>query len=536
MTYGIRQGGEDETTVAFRDVATGADVGDKFPKGRYGGISLTKDLKAFYYAQFTPAGPRVYYHQMGTPKSADKMLFGEAYGPQNIISAGVTRDQKYLLITVFFGAGSEKNEIWYQDLTAKGPIQPLVKGEEARFSANYADNGVLFIETTWRAPRGRVVRVDLSKPGAPDTWKEIVPEGKFPLRSVALAGGHLITSTLENVVPKVRLLTPDGKLVREINPPKLGTVSGPGGNWESDEAFYSFTTYGQPGTIYRYSIRTGSQEVWFRSPAPVDPSQFEVRQVWYASKDGTKIPMFVAHKKGLRLDGTNPVYLTGYGGFNVSQVPGYGAPSTVFMEMGGIWAVPNLRGGSEFGEQWHRAGMLERKQNVFDDFIAAAEYLIANKYTNKEKLAIAGGSNGGLLVGAVMTQRPDLYKAVVCSVPLLDMVRYHRFLVARFWIPEYGSAENAEQFPFIYKYSPYHHVEKGVNYPAVMFVSGDSDTRVDPLHARKMAALMQASGTKNPVLLHYDTKSGHSGGLPVDKQIENTLDTLSFVTMQLGMQ
>jgi prolyl oligopeptidase len=277
--------------------------------------------------------------------------------------------------------------------------------------------------------------------------------------------------------------------------------------------------------------------VWFETKVPLDSNSIDVKQLWFASKDGTKVPMFVAHKKGINLDGTNPALLTGYGGFNSPSLPNFSALYAAFMQMGGVVAVANLRGGSEFGEKWHEAGMRENKQNVFDDFIAAAEHLIAQKYSSKAKLAIIGGSNGGLLVGAAMTQRPDLFQAVICAVPLLDMVRYHRFLVARFWVPEYGSAEDPKQFEYIYKYSPYHHVERGVNYPATLIVSGDSDTRVDPSHARKFAALLQAS-TKGPrpALVHYDTKSGHSGGLPIDRQIDNTTDQLVFLAWQLGMK
>jgi prolyl oligopeptidase len=284
-------------------------------------------------------------------------------------------------------------------------------------------------------------------------------------------------------------------------------------------------------------MATGAQSVWSQVKMPFDPASVEVKQVWYASKDGTRIPMYIAHKKGVKLDGNNPTILTGYGGFNVSLLPTSGAFSLAWIDMGGVYAQANLRGGGEFGEEWHKAGMLDKRQNVFDDFIAAAEYLIKEKYTRKEKLAIEGGSNGGLLVGAALTQRPDLFQAVICGAPLLDMVRYDKFKVAKFWVPEYGTADDPKQFQVLYKYSPYHHVEKGVKYPAVLFVTGDADTRVDPLHARKMAAMVQAATASGlPVLLRYDTKAGHSGGLPIDRQIENNADELAFLVWQLGMQ
>jgi prolyl oligopeptidase len=308
------------------------------------------------------------------------------------------------------------------------------------------------------------------------------------------------------------------------------------GRWSSNEAFFTFNSFHIPTTIYRYDVARGRQDVWARLDIPIDSEKFDVKQIWYESKDKTKVPMFIAHGKGLKLDGSSPTLLSAYGGFNVSLTPGFSSRAALWVERGGVYAVPNLRGGGEFGEAWHKAGTLEKKQNVFDDFIAAAEWLIKNGYTNRAKLAISGGSNGGLLVGAALTQRPDLYQAVVCSVPLLDMVRYHKFLVARFWVPEYGSPEDPNQFKYIHAYSPYHQVKPGTKYPAVLFVTGDSDTRVAPLHARKMTALLQAAtGSDKPILLHYDTKAGHAGGLPASKQIEDLTDELSFLFWQLGV-
>jgi prolyl oligopeptidase len=377
--------------------------------------------------------------------------------------------------------------------------------------------------------------IDLTHPTR-DNWKEIVAERPYVLDSFSLVGRKVAAAWLENVHSHIEILGEDGKLVRQLNLPSLGEASAPRGRWESDVAFYSFSSLNQPNTIYRYSISSGSQSVWFQQKAPFDPSTVEVKQVWYASKDGTRVPMFIAYRKGIKLDGSHPTVLTGYGGFNLPELPGASNTALAWLDMGGIFAIANLRGGGEFGEKWHAAGKLEKKQNVFDDFIAAAEYLIKEGYTNKEKLAISGRSNGGLLVGAALTQRPDLFRAVICGFPLLDMVRYDRFKVAKFWVPEYGTAQDPRQFPFIYKYSPYQHVEKGTKYPAVLLVSGDFDTRVDPLHARKMAALLQAStGSDRPVLLRYDTESGHSGGMPVDRQIDETGDELTFLSWQLGM-
>ena len=358
------------------------------------------------------------------------------------------------------------------------------------------------------------------------------------IRGFSAAGGKLFVSYLHQVRSLVKVFTPAGKHERDITFPAIGTVSGVGGRWKGREAFFTFSSYHIPTTIYSYQVKSGQQDVWARLPVPVDSDQFELKQVWYESKDKTKVPMFIVHKKGLKLDGANPAFLTGYGGFNLSLTPTFSSTAVLWAERGGVFAVPNLRGGGEFGEAWHRAGMKEKKQNVFDDFIAAAEWLVKNGYTRPERLAISGGSNGGLLVGAALTQRPELFGAVVCSYPLLDMVRFHKFLIARFWVPEYGSADDdPEQFRYIRAYSPYHSVKPGAKYPAVLIITGDSDTRVDPLHGRKMAARLQsATGSGRPVLLHYDTKAGHSGGLPIGKQIEDLTDSLSFLAWQLGIQ
>jgi len=375
----------------------------------------------------------------------------------------------------------------------------------------------------------------LNKP-ARDNWREVIPEGTSVITGVSAVGGKLFVSYLENVATRIKVFEGSGKPVRDITFPTLGTSSGMIGDWDRDEGFYTFSSFAQPTTIYRYSVASGEQQVFAQINVPVHSDQIEVKQVWFESKDKTRVPMFLVSRKGLKLDGNNPVFLTGYGGFNVALTPNFSALAAYWAESGGVFALPNLRGGGEFGEKWHKAGMLANKQNVFDDFIGAAEWLIKNKYTTPAKLAISGGSNGGLLVGAAMTQRPELFQAVVCSYPLLDMIRYQSFLVARFWVSEYGSSENAEQFKYIHAYSPYHRVKKGEKYPAVLFVTGDADTRVAPLHARKMAALVQAStGSTRPVLLHYNTKAGHSTGLPVSQQIEDQTDELSFLFWQLGV-
>ena len=537
LAYYIREGGEDEVAVRFLDIDSGKHLEENLPKSNFFGVSITSDKSGIYYSKhMNEIGSRVFYHAMGTDPASDPMIFGEGYGPDKGIDCGITDDGRYLGIVVFYGSAGQKSEIYYKDLVADGPITALVNDIDARFEPD-AGGDIVFMNTDWNAPNGRILAVDLKNPSR-ENWKEIVPERKDAvIEGFSIAGGKIFVNYMENVSSKVRVFGPDGTYLREISFPTLGTVSGVSGRWASNEAFFIFTSFHVPTTIYRYDVATGEQQVWARLKVPVDTDNIEVEQVWYPSKDGTRIPMFLVHRKGLERDGKNPTLMSGYGGFNVSLTPYFQASAILWVERGGIVAIPSLRGGGEFGEDWHRAGMLDRKQNVYDDFIAAAEWLIAQKYTTSDMLAISGGSNGGLLVGAVMTQRPELFKAVVCSYPLLDMIRYHQFLVARFWVPEYGSSEDPDQFKVLLAYSPYHTVKKGAKYPATLFITGDSDTRVAPLHARKMTALLQAqTGGEAPILLLYDTRAGHSGGKPLSKVIEDETDEISFLCWQLGIK
>jgi len=534
MVYGVRQGGEDEVTISLLDVDSRKELADRLPRGRIG-VSLKPDKTGFYYSRFTNnVGGRVYYHAMGTDPARDIEVFGKGYGPEVFVGANVSPDGHYLFLVASRGSSGDKTELYFQDLRTNGPITTIVNDVDAGFSTDIAGDH-LYLLTNWNAPNRHVLDVDLKKPQRAN-WREVVPEAQSVITGFSAVGGKIFVNYLENAATRTRVFEASGKYARDITYPTMGSTSGMAGDWERDEGFYTFSSFAQPVTIYRYQVASGKQEVFARLNVPVQSDQIEVKQVWYESKDKTKIPMFLVYKKGLKLDGNNPVFLTGYGGFNLNRTPGFSSVAAYWAESGGVYALPNLRGGGEFGEKWHKAGMFEHKQNVFDDFIGAAEWLIRNKYTNPSKLAISGGSNGGLLVGAAMTQRPDLFQAVVCSYPLLDMIRYQSFLVARLWVPEYGSSENAEQFKYIYAYSPYHHVKKGEKYPAVLFVTGDADTRVAPLHARKMTALVQSStGSDRPVLLHYNTKAGHSGGLPVSQQIEDQTDELSFLFWQLGV-
>jgi prolyl oligopeptidase len=373
-----------------------------------------------------------------------------------------------------------------------------------------------------------------------DNWKEIIPESDAVLENLSIFGGMLFAQYEKNASSQLERFDLEGKPLGGVRLPALGTAAGIGGRWDRKEMFFGFQSFTIPASVYQVDLPSGQTSLWDRVQAPIDPSAYDVKQVWFSSKDGTKIPMFVFHKKGLELNGKNPTLLTGYGGFNISLTPSFSAARYLWLEHGGVFAVANLRGGAEFGEDWHRAGMLDKKQNVFDDFIAAAEFLISDQITDKDHLAIQGGSNGGLLVGAALTERPDLFRAVVCQVPLLDMLRYQHFQIAKLWIPEYGSADDPKQFEWLYAYSPYQHVKPGTDYPAILFMTADSDTRVDPMHAKKMAAIMQAQAGNGqsrdrPILLRIESKAGHGAGKPLAKQIEEGVDVYSFLFWQLGV-
>jgi prolyl oligopeptidase len=533
VAYGVRKGGEDEYIVRVLDVDARKDLPDLLPRGRYWGISFKPDKSGFYYTRHEKEGPRVYYHALGADPAQDARVFGSGYGPDKVISADLSEDGRYLLIHVLYGAAAEKTEIYYQDVAVHGPIKPVVNDLAARFFGAVGGDQ-LFLRTNWRAPKSRILAVDLKNP-ARDRWREVVPESDAPADELSLMGGKLVVNYDRNVSSQIKVFEPDGKHVRDVALPAIGTAY-LDGRWESPEGFITFSSYPIPMTIYRYDMASGTEEVWARLKVPVDSDRLEVKQVWYESKDKTRIPMFLVCAKGMQLDGSRPTLLTGYGGFNFSYTPWFSSTAVLWAEQGGVYAVANLRGGGEFGEEWHKAGMLDKKQNVFDDFIAAAEWLIQNRYTNSSKLAIQGKSNGGLLVGAALTQRPDLFGAVACGYPLLDMLRYHKFLLAQLWVSEYGSSDDPAQFTYLYAYSPYQHVKPGTRYPATLFFTGDSDTRVDPLHARKMTALLQSvTAADRPVLLRYETTSGHSSGLPLSKELDEMTDEQVFLFWQLGV-
>ena len=535
LVYTIRTGGEDEVAIHLFDVDGRKDLADALPRARYFGATLTPDKKTIFYTKHDDDGPRVFKHTVGDDVANDKQIFGDGYDSGKIVYATLSHGGQYLIFHVLYGSAAPKSDLYYKDLRDDGPVRPIVNDIDARFFGA-AINNRLFVRTNWEASNGRILEIDLKNPQRAN-WREVIPRSEAVIEDFSLCGGKLFVNYLDNVKSRVSVYDPSGEHVRDVEFPALGSVSAVYSEWESDEAFFSYSSFHIPSTIYRDVVSTGERSVWARLAVPVDSDQFELEQVFITSKDGTRVPMFLLYGKGTKLDGKNPTLLYGYGGFNVSLTPSFSARAVSWVEQGGVYAVANLRGGGELGEQWHEAGMLENKQNVFDDFYAAARWLIDRGYTNPDRLAIAGGSNGGLLVGAAMTQHPELFRAVVCSYPLLDMVRYHQFLVARFWVPEYGSSEDPEQFNVLRAYSPYHNVKPGTKYPALMLITGDSDTRVDPLHARKMAALMQASSTDDrPMLLHYDTKAGHSRGRPVSTRIEDLAYELGFLYNQLGVK
>lgn len=532
VAYSLRNGGEDETSVRVLDVNARTELPDRLPKRRYLALSIKPDKSGLYYSWAAPEGPHLSYHATGSDPAQDRELFGKGYGPDKGIACDLSEDGHYLTITVFYGSAADRTEIYFQDLQQEGPIRPLVNDIPARFFGEMGGDHI-FLHTNWKAPNGRVLEADLGNPGR-ERWREIVPESDAAIESIALAGGKLFVRYIRNASSQVKVFDGAGTHVRDIDLPTIGSVERFNGRWTSKEAFYQFTSYPIPPRIYRLQTDSGQQSVWAEIHVPINAERLEVKQVWYRSKDGTRVPMFVMYRKGTKMDGNNPTLLTGYGGFNLNITPHFSAGAALWADQGGIFAEPNLRGGGEFGEAWHRAGMLGNKQNVFDDFISAAEWLVNNHYTQPSKLAIEGGSNGGLLVGAALTQRPDLFRAVVCAYPLLDMLRYQKFFVAKYWVSEYGSADDPAQFKYLYAYSPYQHVKPGTKYPAVLFLTGDGDTRVAPLHARKMTALLQAdTGSDLPVLLRYDTEAGHSQGVSVTKTIDEGTDLLAFLLWQL---
>jgi prolyl oligopeptidase len=544
MAYQLAQSGSDWQEIYIKEVATGKLLSDKVEWVKFSGIGWKGD-EGFYYSRYPEPDSKsklsrqnqfhqVYYHKVGTPQSADVLVFKDDANPLRNVGAGLTEDNRFLVLSL--SEGTSGNEIWVKDLEAgQQEFSLLVPGFKTE--ANVIDNvgGLLLLKTNDGAPNYKIVLVDPKNP-ARENWKLVIPERREVLQGVGTAGGYLFCSYLKDASTQVYQYKYDGTLVRQIELPGIGSAGGFNGKKEDKEFFYGFTSFNAPPTVYKYTIATGQSEFYRKTETKFRNEDYETRQVFFTSKDGTKVPMFLTHKKGMKLDGSNPVLLYGYGGFNIAQTPGFSISNAFWLEQGGIYAVVNLRGGNEYGEDWHKAGMLENKQNVFDDFIGAAEYLIANNYTNKGKIAIRGGSNGGLLVGACMTQRPDLFRVALPAVGVLDMLRYHLFTIGWAWAVEYGRSDNADQFRYLIKYSPLHNIKDGTAYPATLITTADHDDRVVPAHSFKFAArLQEAHRGDNPVLIRIETKAGHGAGKPTSKQIEEAADTWSFVMYQMGM-
>jgi prolyl oligopeptidase len=538
VAYRVREGGADETSIHLLNVKTKKTLEDELPSARYESVSFAPDGLSLYYARVDKAGTLLYQHRLGTRRSDDKLIFGrefhgEELGPNDLFSAEVSSDGRYLVVRIERGVPARRVDIVFRDLSKpRSFFEILVWGLDSRFAAIYA-KGAWIVNTDYQSPKGRILRAD---PGImPEVWKTIVPEGPDVIDEFSVVGEKLYVERLKDVQSETEVYTLEGKAAGKIEYDGIGSASKVEGRVGERYGFFSFQSFIQPPTLYRLDTVTGKREVFAQPKIPFDTNQYELKQVFFKSKDGTQVPMFIAGKKGLKQDGSERLLMTGYGGFNISETPNWNPAWAWWLEQGGWFAVPNLRGGGEYGESWHEQGMFEKKQNVFDDWFAAAEYLIANKYTSAAHFAISGRSNGGLLMGASITQRPELFSAVWCGYPLLDMLRYQKFLVGSYWKTEYGSAENEKQFFYLLKYSPYQNVKAGTAYPAVMFFTGDNDTRVDPLHARKMTALMQAaSSSRRPILLHYSLAGGHSSGVSVEQQIQDDADQLSFLWTETG--
>ncbi len=544
IAYGVSASGSEDATLHVMNANTHEVLPLEITRCKYTSVAWEKDNSGFFYTRYPVKGTvpasdenyhqRLYYHKIGADASTDSLIYERPEQKELGIGVGMSEDCRYLIVVVYAGTG-QTNELYYMDLAKRDGLRPIVTGFASAYTAVIVENQI-YVITRENAPNFKVMVADMSDPRH-ENWKELIPESDESLQEIRCINRRLVLTYLHNAYSVVKLYSLTGAFEKEIALPTLGDVNSITGKWDEPEMFLSFSSFVYSPTILRYHFDNGSLDSYEKSTVKFDPGTYETHQVWYPSRDGTKISMFIVHKKGLKLDGSNPTLLYGYGGFSVNMTPYFSSSLLLWFDHGGVYAMPNLRGGNEYGEKWHEAGMLEKKQNVFDDFIAAAEWLIANKYTSRDRLAIEGGSNGGLLTGAVMVQRPNLCKAVLCEVPLLDMIRYQNFLIARFWVPEYGSAEDSSQFKYLLAYSPYHNIKPNTQYPAALIKAGESDGRVDPCHARKFAAEMQAVNVgDNPILLWIERKAGHGQGKPISMQLDDSADNWAFLFWQLQMK
>ncbi|MFS8778627.1 prolyl oligopeptidase family serine peptidase [Synechococcus sp. W70.1] len=545
LAYGLSRSGSDWQEWKVRDIETGEDLPDHLRWIKFSGASWTPDGQGFFYSRYDEPPPgreyesanyfqKLYYHRLGTPQSEDPLVYHRPDQKEWGFAGGVTEDGNYLIISVWRGT-DPKNLLFYKDLRdPNSPVVELIREFEAEYSFVGNDGSRFWLLTDLNAPRRRLVAIDLDNPGQ---VQEVIPEAEETLQGVSLINNQFVAFYLKDAYTQIKTFALDGTYLGEIPLPGLGSASGFGGKRYDTETFYTFTSFTTPPTIYRYDFTTGRSTLFRQPQVDFDPQAYEVQQVFYPSKDGTRIPMFLVHRRGLARTGDQPTLLYGYGGFGISLTPSFSVGLVAWLEMGGVYAQPNLRGGGEYGEAWHQAGTKLNKQKVFDDFIAAAEWLVANGYTNPSKLAISGGSNGGLLVGACLTQRPDLFAAALPAVGVFDMLRFHKFTIGWAWISEYGSPEDPEEFKALYAYSPLHNLKPGTAYPATLITTADHDDRVVPAHSFKFAAALQAAqGGSQPILIRIDTKAGHGAGKPTTKLIEETADRWAFLVEVLGIQ
>jgi len=545
LAYALSTSGSDRQEIKIRHIDSANDYDEKIKWCKFAGIAWKHNKEGFFYNRFPEPNTvppedrnnynRVYWHKLGTPQPQDQLIYERPDNKELGFDPYITEDGKFLILHVYHGTDI-KNRIYYRPVAGTKHFVRLLDDADARYEFIGNTGSVFYLHSDLNAPNGRIIAIDINNP-APEDWWEIIPEQADVIDYVAFVNNHFVIAYLHNVHHKLKIFDSSGTFVREIPLPTLGTVGGLSGKQDDTEMFFSFSSFLFPKTSYRYDFLNEQLTVFHKPQIDFDPKGYQTRQVFYHSKDGTRVPMFITHKKGLRLDGNNPTLLYAYGGFNITIKPSFSVSTLTWLEQDGVYAVANLRGGTEYGETWHQSGMLDKKQNVFDDFIAAAQWLIKNKYTKAKKLAIKGGSNGGLLTAACMLQRPDLFGAVICQVPVTDMLRYHKFTVGRYWIPEYGNAEESpEQFKYLYAYSPLHNVKAGVEYPPILVTSADTDDRVVPGHAKKfVATLQEKAASKNPILLRVETKAGHGQGKPTSKRIEEIADVYTFLFKALNV-
>ncbi len=547
LAYGVADGGSDWRTWRVLSIEDGNLLPDELRWLKFTSAAWTPDGRGFFYGRYDAPeegaeyqelnlNQQLYYHRVGTPQSEDVLVYRRPDHPDWGFFPEVTEDGRYLVVTIWKGTDA-RYRIAYRDLTEPyGMMTDLIEDFDQEYSLVGSNGPVLYFQTDLEAPRRRVIAIDLRKPGR-EHWKEVLPQSDDTLIAAGLIGNLWVARYLEDARSAVRIFTESGEPVRSVELPGIGSARGFSGRRSDTETFYEFSSFATPPSVYRYDLITGESRLIKRAEVDFDPADYEVKQVFYESKDGTRVPMFIAHRKGIALDGGNATLLYGYGGFDIPMTPSFSVSRLAWMEMGGVFAMANLRGGGEYGEPWHKAGTKTRKQNVFDDFIAAAEWLIANKYTTSSRLGIQGRSNGGLLVGAAMTQRPDLFGAALPGVGVMDMLRFHKFTAGRFWVDDYGSADDPDEFKALRAYSPYHNLKKGVSYPATLVTTADTDDRVVPGHSFKFAAALQwAHAGSAPVLIRIETRAGHGAGTPTKKRIEQVTDEWAFLAANLGLE